>query len=289
MVGAETCMVGCVVASDYASWIPIIAVAILSVFFLLAMFFMFARILGKREWEALAKAELTQTIAATIWVIIIGGFATAACSVSCSMTKDVSPFTTALDYLSSTRGITESYMGQMISVAKDIRIKSATSYSVFNIYVRPYGGCDIVAGNFEVMGTLFAPFVGSLIVQQYALAIFNNLAFAVLLPIGIVLRVLPFARELGSMLIALAVVLYIVMPLTYVFAKKAMDNVTVPVRSIEAPGDNCINPEKTREIFETIGYVLPQTVFFPALSMLITVTCARALSKVFMYDFQEMV
>jgi hypothetical protein len=287
MVEAETCMTGCSIASDYVSWMPIIAIAILAVFLLLAIIFMISRVFGRKEWEALAKTELTQTISASIWVIIITAFAMTSCSVACSMTKDENPFTTSLGYLSGIRGTLESYMNQMIDIARDIRVKAATAYWLPGVSVRPYEGCATIANNFETMSMMFAPFIGSILVQQYALSIVQNLAFAVLLPIGVILRIIPYARELGAFLIALAVALYIILPLTYVFASKAMSTVSLPTISLQSPGTDCISQSKAKEVFDSIGYTLPQAVFFPTLSMIITIACARSLSKVFMYEFQE--
>ena len=301
MVDLSTCMGGCALGTEYTSWQPIIALVVLTVLLLLSLIFMFARILGRREWEALARIELTHTLAAVIWVVIIGAFALGACSAACTVTKDENPFTTASDYVSKTRSTLESQLSQLIEIARDTRFKSSDMYFLGGVIVRPWQGCNAIAGNFEFMSVMLAPFIGSLIVQQYFLSLVSNLAFQALLPIGIVLRLIPFAREMGAFLIALSVALYIILPLTYVFAVKAMDSIPAADTNLGLFGQkctptpigdlcaiDCVNPVKTQQIFESIGYSLPQAVFFPALSMIITLGSARVLSKVFMYDFQEL-
>jgi hypothetical protein len=287
MAATETCMTGCTLASDYVSWVPIVGIVILSVLLLLAIIYMLSRLFNKREWEALAKTELTQTFAAVIWIVIIAAFAAFTCSVACSITKDTNPFTTSLDYLNNLRGILESRINELLVVAKDIRIKTAIMYWLPGVAIKPFDGCAVIANNLESFTAILAPFIGSIMVQQYALSLAQNLAFTVILPIGIILRIIPYAREIGAFLIALAVALYIVLPLTYVFADKAMSTVTLSAKTIESPGQDCVDPGKAKEIFETIGYTLPQAVFFPSLSMIITIAFARSLSKVFMYDFQD--
>ena len=287
MAVTETCMTGCTLASDYINWVPIVGIVILSVLLLLAIIYMLSRLFSKKEWEALAKTELTQTFAAVIWVVIIAAFATFACSVACSLTKDTNPFTTSLDYLNNIHSILEGRINELLEIAKDIRIKTAKMYWLPGVAIKPWDGCSVIANNLESFTAILAPFIGSILVQQYALSLVQNLAFTVILPIGIILRIIPFAREMGASLIALAVALYIVLPLTYVFADNAMSTVTISTKAIESPGQDCVNKDKAREMFEAIGYTFPQAVFFPALSMIITIACARSLSKVFMYDFQD--
>ncbi|MEM2974427.1 MAG: hypothetical protein QW112_02270 [Candidatus Micrarchaeia archaeon] len=78
------------------------------------------------------------------------------------------------------------------------------------------------------------------------------------------------------------------------FAKKATDSVvgSFDVESISPdiictiPGmwsERAIRP--FMESMDRIGVILPQAVFFPAFSMLITIMSARVMSKLFMNDF----
>jgi hypothetical protein len=150
--------------------------------------------------------------------------------------------------------------------------------------VSPEEGCGYIANSLEQIAFMLAPFIGSLIIQKFALTIIAGTAFTLLLPVGIILRLIPFAREAGAFLIAIAVALYIVLPLTYVFAERATANIPLESASI----NSCDDIAAVKSMLSAIGNALPQAVFFPALSMIITIAAARVLSKVFTYDFLEM-
>lgn len=280
----ETCLSGCVLTSDYSRWIPIALIATLTVVLILAALFMLSRLLNKREWEALAKTELWSTANALIWVVIIASVATLLCSLSCQINGDESPFTTAISYVADVQGALEKSSDNLINGAKDIRINKAYAYSLFDAMVSPEEGCGYIANSLEQIAFMLAPFIGSLIIQKFALTIIAGTAFTLLLPVGIILRLIPFAREAGAFLIAIAVALYIVLPLTYVFAERATANIPLESASI----NSCDDIAAVKSMLSAIGNALPQAVFFPALSMIITIAAARVLSKVFTYDFLEM-
>lgn len=281
----ETCLTGCMITSDYSKWLPTIFIAVLSVVLILSGLYMLSRLLGKREWEALAKTELWQTANAVLWVAIIGSVATLLCSLACQMSGDEDPFLTAATYLGEMQNKLESAISALLEGAKETRLKTAYALSIFDVVVMPWEGCSVLANNYEQMAFMLSPFVGSLIFQRFVLMIVSGTAFTLLLPIGIILRIIPFAREAGAFVIALAVALYIVLPLTYVFAERATSTVTFQIESL---GRECVDSSSVKTTFSSIGNALPQAVFFPALSMIITIAAARVLSKVFTYDFIEM-
>lgn len=57
-------------------------------------------------------------------------------------------------------------------------------------------------------------------IQQILMCLVKNAAFHLLLPIGIVLRAIPFLRRTGSAIMALAIGLYLVFPLTFLLNEK---------------------------------------------------------------------
>lgn len=262
------------------------ALVMIVVVFGIAGLFMLSRLLGKKDWEAIAKSELYQVGIATIWIIIIAAAATTTCSVSCSITSDNSPFTTATTYLATVNAGLEQNSQNLINIAEAIRIKSALNIGLTETFVAPWNGCNIVAGNYQTFSAILSPFIGSLILQELALVMINNIAFTLLLPIGMIMRLIPFLRESGSFLIALSFALYIVLPLTYVMADKATAGITTTIVQ-GSNAYNCVNPGEALGIMQTVGTALPQALFFPALSIIITIAAARSLSKVFNYDFQE--
>jgi hypothetical protein len=286
MTDVATCMKTCALSPEYSGWMSTAGALVLTIVLGLSVLFLISRLVSKREWEALARTELYQVAIATVWVIIIASAATATCSVACSMTNNDSPFTSSITYISGVRNTLEDSSIRLLDKAKEIRVKSALNFGLLNAFVGPWSGCDNVAGNYETFSIILSPIVGSLIIQQYALIFINNIAFQLLLPLGILMRLIPFFRESGAFVIAMAFALYIVLPMTYVMAETATAGLSPAPVDTSSPMD-CVAPGTALNIMQNIGYSLPQAIFFPALSTIITIAAARSLSKVFKYDFQE--
>lgn len=281
-------------SSGYVAWLPIAAIAVFITLIAVATLYMFGRALGRRDWEALARTELYQVGVAAIWVfIIIVPLTLFMCNLSCQISGD-DPFTTAVGYIHSVQSRTEDFSVSLLNIAKKIRIGSAQADYIWptGVIVKRFEGCAMIANNYETIVTILAPFIGSLIFQQIMLLMINNFAFQILLPIGVIMRVIPPLRSAGATVMAIAIALYIVLPLTYVFADKATQ---VPISKYHIlPADppnydlNCMDAATMKTNLESLGYLLPQAAFFPALSMIITLGAARVLSKVLMYDFMEL-
>jgi hypothetical protein len=294
----EQCMAGCN-APIYTNWLYYIVTIAAIVFAIIAIVYMVGRMLNKPDYEALAKLELWQTLNALIWVfIIVLPFVTLSCRATCYAAKG-NPYEIAQDYVSNLKDKIEDHIVKLISKAKEIRYVSG-----IQILIPPstncfegacafiYAGCGTLADNYESLALFLYPFLGSLVVQQLALVTFSIL-FSIILPIGLILRLIPRLREAGAFLIALALAIFIVFPLTYVFAKKATQLGLAEVPSFSYNWDIACKffgyggsgfKDFVKYMYE-IGKILPQAVFFPALSTIITLASARAMSKIFLYDF----
>jgi hypothetical protein len=284
----------CAIGSEYLDWMPLAYGMVLTLLLGLSIGFMVSRAMGRRDWESTIKIELYHLLSVVVWLVIINAIASTACVGSCIITKDENPFGTATSYLSDLRGTLETNINNLFSIAKDIRTKSAIMLQLLNAFVSPWTGCTAVADNYERFAIMMSPITGSLIVQQYALIIINNIAFQLLLPLGVILRIIPPLRESGAFVMALALALYIVFPLTYVFAMIATQGLSSSEISATSVGTNtaglgtdCTDLKDILPIFRAVGNGLPQAIFFPSLSMIITLGAARAMSKVFSHDFLE--
>ena len=133
----------------------------------------------------------------------------------------------------------------MFDYARNIRIKSAVALSIISVFVRPWSGCETVAGSNEQMAVVMSPFVGSVVAQLYALSFIQIFAFQFLLPIGLILRLIPFAREAGAALMAMAFALYIVFPLTYVMVDKMTTGMRPQEVAFKEIGRECVDPTIT--------------------------------------------
>lgn len=294
-MAAETCMgIACAFTADYLAWMPVAALAVVVSFLGIAAIYMFGRASGRRDLEALARSELYQVGVAALWVfIIVTPFTLFMCNLSCQLSGG-DPITTAVGYLRSVQARIEGSSVTLLELARSIRVSSARAEYVWptGVIMKKFEGCSMIANNYETVVTMLAPFIGSLIFQQVLLLMVSNFAFQFLLPIGVIMRVVPPLRTAGATVMAIAIAFYIVLPLTYVFADRAtaMPISKYPISPTQ-PKDfnlNCMDVEAMKTNLSGFGYVLPQAVFFPALSVIITLGAARVLSKVLMYDFLEL-
>jgi hypothetical protein len=291
-----TCMGNaCNVTAEYFSWMPNIMLLIVTVSLILALAFLVSRMLTRRDLEALIRAEMYQTVIAVVWVIAIAGLAYTTCSLSCMVAGGENPFNQAVQYTNDLRTNMETSIIYLIEYAKNLRIKGALlvdsplTFGMGTVYFRPNAGCNEIANSIESVTSVLTTFTGSLVVQQMALSFIYTSVFTVVLPIGFILRILPFFRETGALLLGLSLALYIVFPLTYVFADKATEGLRgIYITSLPSVGLLCNDPGPVDAALKVIGFGLVQAAFFPTLSMIITLGSAKALSKVFIYDFQEL-
>jgi hypothetical protein len=292
------CMTGCS-APIYTNWISYILVISIIVFTIIATVFMFGRLTNRPDFEALAKLELWQTANALIWIfIIIVPFVSIVCISSCYAAKG-NPFEISQEYIGNLKEKIEKNIINLIREAKDIRIVGSISFLVprsrncfEGVCISFFAGCAAMADNYETLAFLLYPFLGSLVVQQLALITFP-MVFSIIMPVGLILRIIPRFREAGAFLIAVALAIFVVFPLTYVFAKKATSLALSQIPDFDYNKDiTCTFLGYGGSGFKNfvmymyeIGKILPQAVFFPTLSIIITVASARAMSKIFLYDF----
>ncbi|MEM3369414.1 MAG: hypothetical protein QW783_02520 [Candidatus Micrarchaeia archaeon] len=282
-----TCLGTCTLSSDYLNWMPTIGALIFIVLLALAIGFMISRFLNRRDWEAMVRLELYHLSVAVIWISIIAIVANLTCSLSCSITNDESPFTSAINYAGRVSNQIADISQGLYNKAKEIRIYSAEVKDYEALFYSPLVGCNEVANVYENFAVLLTPFVASLMIQQYALIFISIIAFQYLLPIGIVLRIIPGMKDTAAYIIGIAFAFYIVFPLTYIIAEKSTEGFVTSRISTEFDS-TCLQVSEMREIMQNIGLILPQAVFFPALSSIITIASARALSEIFKYDFAEL-
>jgi len=266
---------------------PIVGGIIILILFGIGIAFMISRAANRRDWEAIARMELYHLSIAIIWVLIIAAVANITCSISCSITNDESPFTSAINYAASVNQQLQSFSNQLYLKAKSIRIESAITIVILETWVSPYAGCENIARTYENFAVILTPFIASMIVQQYALIFISQVAFQFLLPIGIIMRLIPGLKESSAYVIGMAFALYIFLPLTYVVSQKAVEGISIAPISTSSAAD-CVSVTEIDTILQNIGLLLPQAVFFPALSTIITVAAARAFSEIFKYDFAEL-
>ncbi|MBI5158537.1 hypothetical protein HY992_00265 [Candidatus Micrarchaeota archaeon] len=271
------------------------SIAAMIVFFVIAIAYALGEGLHKPEWVAWAKTELWLVLAGLLMLGMVTFIATLSCSVSMSIAGD-DPYKIADKYLTglvSTKMIPAvlSFFDKSFSAQKASSILIGVTSCMVGICFSPFAGYSGLSYNMDTLAGLVTPITASLLFQKLALQFIQQTMFLYVLPIGFLLRVFPYTRDAGAMLIALAMGFYIVFPLTYVFNKVAMDAAEKDFVNFCAGNPGGLDGISTSMIggmcypLVTVGSVLPQAVFMPALNLIITVTFMRSAQKVFSKDY----
>ncbi|VVB58703.1 Uncharacterised protein [Candidatus Anstonella stagnisolia] len=136
----------------------------------------------------------------------------------------------------------------------------------------------------EMVIDMMLPLVVSLKAQKGVLQLIEIAGMAVMLPFAIILRIIPFTRSAGNIMLAVVFGLFVVVPATYVLSAYAWRG--IGQNSVlmggdfsfkdRAIGDAC--GEADCQLYQ-IGSLIPQAVFIPNLVIVVATTCVMGLSK----------
>ncbi|MEM4389374.1 MAG: hypothetical protein QXG98_01810 [Candidatus Micrarchaeia archaeon] len=283
----------------------LVFVALVGVLFAIAIGYMAAQLFRRPDWEAMVRVELTQTLLGASMIFIAVWLSAFSCSISYELAGG-DTFAKANAYLA---GLT---YGEMIPAIMRLYDKAwqaekltawiiGISSCMSGVCFQPYAGYSMVSYNLGTVAGLLAPIVTSLMVQMLALQFIQQFAFVYLLPLGLLLKAVPFTREAGAFLIALAIGLYVVLPLTYIFNARVMADIGPSITAGsycalkagpgDKPGGQAL--DSTLEgvgglcstVIAVVGKILPQAVFLPALNIVITLAFTRTMARIFTRDY----
>ena len=292
-------MYGCSVSEDYLSWVPLMGMLLVMSYLIVALAYMMSQFFRRPDWAVWAKTQLWQTISACILVGILLSLVTTTCLISENIAGG-DPFVIADRYLHNT------IWNRMVPAVDNLFRLSfkAQKLSAFTIGLvscsmgvcwQPFAGAGTLSYNFETMAALITPFGASLLFQKLFLFFARDIAFTIILPIGLILKVFPFTRQAGAFMIAAALAFYAVFPLTYVFNQMIMKEVTQdPLVAgwcssdiVGFGGGAAGLGTATCQSLSTLGQVLPQAVFLPALNMVIVISFLQSVAKILARDYEE--
>lgn len=283
-------------------------VAVMTVIIVLGGILMAARLFKRADWEAYVRTEMWQALISCALIasaVFISGLS---CGVASQLAgqagQDIGHFEVANEYLVRITGIATKSL-------KDLILKGVTAeyYASYGVQVAqaawgysysPLAGFKGVASSLGLIEGFFPAFVSSLIVQQFGLQFIQATAFTFLLPAGILLRIFSPTRDAGAFLVSTAFGLFIVLPLTYAVYDAAEKVLWADLKNPTglfsfakacAPAIASPIPDPNFQLFSTLifngmcnsfvelAHVIPQALFLPAMSMVITITFIKALHK----------
>jgi hypothetical protein len=281
-----------------------IGLAVLIMVFIVALAYMLSQIMHRPEWAAWSKNEAYQVFFSCVLAVSMIAIADVGCWISWELTLDPVTGNSGGDAFEVTNAFLSTHYDSGISLIYQIYfLKTITDYlGQFHIMlgtnpmfiVQTFPGIIALSQSFEVAIVIITVLVANIMVQKMIFQIIQDLAFNVVLPVGLLLRVFPPSRGAGAFLIAVAFGFYIVFPLTYVMASEVL--VQLPSESRPAllgglPGFPILGPGFLA-IFSflfgpmTLFYyaikdlnIILVATFFPALNITITITFIKCLTR----------
>ncbi|MEM3030129.1 MAG: hypothetical protein QXH27_00185 [Candidatus Micrarchaeia archaeon] len=290
-----------------------VAVAMLIVFMFVGGVYMVAPLFARPGWQAWAKEEFFQVLLTLFLLANAAFFSSLACQLSLQLAGG-NPFDIADKYLTElvwTQAVPT--MMELFALAYEANVIGQYAVQIgptaWGFSYAPLAGLKGLANNINLLENILGPLLSSLLLQQVLLQFIQATMFQIVLPAGILLRGISFTRDAGAFLMAAAFGFYVVFPLTYVMNAMVADVIWSDINDPSAklglfglcsvpldpgtpanPGDvsrfgifSYFDPRRQCKAFLTISHVIPQAVFLPALSMVITTTFIKATVKVIIH------
>ncbi len=212
------------VSASFAAWQDTAALAILTSLILVAVVYMIGFGFGVDALTALAKDEVYQLIALAIMIAVFYGANSFidGLSTNSDLTQGAPTLQlAALDSLNTSITDLSSAYDDVRAVDKNAGIQGSQMLSCnlqgIGYSVSGCGGFSMLAGPFSLAGTIMGFALGELNAAYRLIDIAVNYGLNLILPLGIVLRTFRFTRGAGGFLIALAISLYLLLPMGIVF------------------------------------------------------------------------
>jgi len=306
-----------------------VGLVLLVMVFISALAYMAAQLVRRPEYEAWAKTQLYQVAFSAFLAGSVVFFASFACGIASDLVGGGDPFDVAFNYISGFLSIVVSdiYVFKTSVQAQFmasifINLPGAPSFGIgfpaFPMYT-------LIASNMQFLFFLMPAMLASLLAQLAGLQIIKQTAFTILLPVGVLFRSFSFTRDAGSFIMALAVGLFIIYPLTYVMDKVIVEgpSVTDPVTGsvvtgyaddwtpffgaenvcgafASNPPPGVFSGKEVREALRVIGgfspcvilpvmhrtgHIFAQGIFLPTLNLIIVVAFVNSMTKFLTRNF----
>jgi hypothetical protein len=269
---------------------------------LLAVFYMAAAAFKKPEYEGFVSIELHQLMVSAILAISIFAATQVACEIANGY-AGADMYELGTQYLNemSSHSLTATLFFEGMKMFAQFwgSMSFRWGVTVWGVAVPGFPSFIVIERLADFLLMLITPFTASLAVQQIILETIKGIAIPIVLPIGAVLRIFPPTRDAGSFLVASALGFGLVYPFTYVMHKDvvgqllAKDRLTSNVLSFmqafshpdlsvfSAFNANILfNPDEILfKPLRVITYMLLHSLFLPALSMIITISFIKGMTK----------
>jgi len=300
-----------------AIWQQAAGIAVLISIFLVTLAYMLSIILDLPEMKKWAKGEFLQAMASAMLVAGLIFFTGFVSSEVAAITQELAnnnpvlsavpagaiepgnPFSLSHFYLNSTIKCLRSYYVKTFRVSMVIEALesiSITAYGVHAISGWPFSFFSNMTHQITKTSTwlLIANYF-----QRHLLYFISDTMFTIFLPLGVVLRVLPYTRGAGAFLMGLAIGLYLVYPFSYALILSVAaqhDLLTCVEYNVEMLREQCASQEGIARMgfmwsakhegiigyLTSLGRLMPfmfmEAYIYPLVALTITFTAVKQLS-----------
>jgi hypothetical protein len=269
-----------------------IGAAFLIVATMIALAYMYSKAREDPVLGVWSKDEAFNLVISIFMFIGILGFVSGACALSYSY-FEADPLAASVSYIDKITYNNGLNVLSKLTKASIDNQETATAY--LYIGVSPFYGEGVGrnaayrawSAQKELAIDIFLPLLASLNAQKYILQAIGWVSISILLPFAFVMRLIPFTREFGNMLLALFFALYIIVPTAYALSAKAFTKISREPTAHIATGvfdfntyglDGPILKDKSTTLYK-MGIMIPQAVFLPNLVLVMAITSLMAISK----------
>ncbi|MEW6035687.1 MAG: hypothetical protein AB1529_03680 [Candidatus Micrarchaeota archaeon] len=188
--------------------------------------------------------------------------------------------------------LSKSYIQNYLDYLMDSTFSWSLAIPLLNSYTATPGAYKrVISNQYDIiLNTFLVPALMSVSMQKLALDFINENVIKWILPSAFVLRFFIPTRQMGNILIALALGLYVVVPFMYVFNLAMYDAVLDDCSSFaagvcddpidsyscaEGPLLTCYNPNG----FWNVARLIPQAIFLPNLTIAVLITFLGSVHK----------
>ncbi len=290
----------------YYSWLPLVLLLFTIVYLILGLIYMAAKSFQKPEYEARVKVEFTRQFISLLFIFLILGFSTILCTASYTITGDVNPFDTAMEFVAEI-GLSEIPKDVTILWESSINARKSSTITLMmpgwlnGVTYAAFPVGTYVSYHLDMLGMIIMPFSASMIVQLLFIDIIQRYFLALLLPAGFLLKVTPITRDAGAFLISFALAFYFILPMFYIMGDLINEEVGYIIKeNIESTVDNFSKKAVTIEwgsgaynfdnnnSLKAVGRLAYNSMIafsLPMLAVVVSIAGARAMFPVFSKDF----
>lgn len=258
-------------AVSYNPYVSVLLpIALATAAFIVALYYMLGKFLSSPQIDAFAKEEFSQLIIsiliAVLWFPLYAMLSAVVSAAACGG-QPCSLFSIAFYSLDIVYyKLVSAYLG-FLSMELFIGVISSLGFSVKLgtplmavkwLSFSPYGGLAMLSNSVVSIIESIGMFIGLVIAREQLLTLFYSLVPAVMLPLGLFLRSLPFTRMTGSSLIAISFAAFFIFPASIIFSHYLMFGDHMPavyIPTMPTPTGLCVIPENPEDADAAFQYL----------------------------------